>query len=436
MVWFKVEKSFNFKSFCRDVTVSGLANFLETKDSKCKLFWIVANVACILSAVALCYNTIAYYLANEVKTTMKVISQDSKPNFPAITFCTTSLMRTSRPLKLNGTGQREGFKFLLNVHQEEYCTPYNVYNGTGFLFGLKENYAPYDFNCDKGFLKISIGSDVNINVKPTKFIRNTEHLKKCTNKPLVDYEGKHPIPYYRGFCLVAELVKLFYHTCHCILPSYDFYTPYMNHHNFEFSGFPNNLTKEIICDKNPKFSICVSILMQKFYFNKLWQILPLCPLPCFETVYTITFSMKKLSWNSLKIEKSVDSALVEGAYHNATSYYYDLKIGKLEFRNSGTKKQKKTISNEHFIEARLAVSDKGSGRVKRVENGIEIKPHSMPWLGLLNADGKSCGSFLIDLKPGAGSSDIMLMAAHCFDKVKDSSNIVVYLGKHNKYVIE
>uniref|UniRef100_A0A915KTA3 Uncharacterized protein n=1 Tax=Romanomermis culicivorax TaxID=13658 RepID=A0A915KTA3_ROMCU len=56
----------------------------------------------------------------------------------------------------------------------------------------------------------------------------------------------------------------------------------------------------------------------KFYLNKLWQILPLCPLPCFETVYTITFSMEKLSWKSLKIEKSVDSALVERAYHNAT----------------------------------------------------------------------------------------------------------------------
>uniref|UniRef100_A0A915KEM6 Uncharacterized protein n=1 Tax=Romanomermis culicivorax TaxID=13658 RepID=A0A915KEM6_ROMCU len=109
------------------------------------------------------------------------------------------------PLRLSGIGSQHGFKFLMNVHQEEYCTHYNVYDGIGFLFGLKENYAPYDFNCDKGFFKMAVGYDVNINIKPTKFIRNTEHLRRCTNKPLVDYDGKHPIPYYRGFCLLAEL---------------------------------------------------------------------------------------------------------------------------------------------------------------------------------------------------------------------------------------
>uniref|UniRef100_A0A915IEY9 Uncharacterized protein n=1 Tax=Romanomermis culicivorax TaxID=13658 RepID=A0A915IEY9_ROMCU len=95
MVWLKIEESFNLKSFCKDVSISGLANFLETKDRKCKFFWIVANVACILSAGLLCYNSCAYYWEHQVKTTMKVIWQDAKPNFPAITFCTTSLMRTS-----------------------------------------------------------------------------------------------------------------------------------------------------------------------------------------------------------------------------------------------------------------------------------------------------------------------------------------------------
>uniref|UniRef100_A0A915JRG6 Uncharacterized protein n=1 Tax=Romanomermis culicivorax TaxID=13658 RepID=A0A915JRG6_ROMCU len=95
MVWLKIEKPFSFESFCKDATVSGLANFLETRDRNCKFVWIVANVVCISAAVVLCYSSIAYYLAYEVKTTMKVIGQDVEPNFPAITFCTTSLMRTS-----------------------------------------------------------------------------------------------------------------------------------------------------------------------------------------------------------------------------------------------------------------------------------------------------------------------------------------------------
>uniref|UniRef100_A0A915KFT7 Uncharacterized protein n=1 Tax=Romanomermis culicivorax TaxID=13658 RepID=A0A915KFT7_ROMCU len=95
MVWLKIERPFNFKSFCKDVTVSGLANFLETRDRNCKFLWIVANVICISAAVALCYNSVAHYLKFEVKTTMKVIGQDSNPNFPAITFCTTSSTRTS-----------------------------------------------------------------------------------------------------------------------------------------------------------------------------------------------------------------------------------------------------------------------------------------------------------------------------------------------------
>uniref|UniRef100_A0A915KKY9 Sodium channel protein Nach n=2 Tax=Romanomermis culicivorax TaxID=13658 RepID=A0A915KKY9_ROMCU len=385
------------RPFQSNVTVSGLANFLETRSRNCKLFWIVANVVCILAAFALCCNSIAHYLAYEVKTTMKATySCKDTAVYPTERFRTTfnnyyeflavftltyedmvllcwfagdripctnndryfnfaltdlgscfsfneirkppsqsgisdklevfhydEVKNIHRgPLKLSGVGSQHGFKFLMNVHQEEYCTNYNVYDGIGFLFGLKENYAPYDFNCDKGFFKMAVGYDVNVNIKPTKFIRNTEHLRRCTNKPLVDYNGKHPIPYYRGFCLVFELVKLFYHTCHCIIPSYEFYTPYMNRHNFDFGDFPENVTMANDCDKAQKFHSCVSILMQKFWLNKLWQYLPLCPLPCSETVYTITFGMKKLSFNSLEVDKSVDSDIVKQAYYNATPEHF------------------------------------------------------------------------------------------------------------------
>uniref|UniRef100_A0A915IWZ8 Uncharacterized protein n=1 Tax=Romanomermis culicivorax TaxID=13658 RepID=A0A915IWZ8_ROMCU len=49
------------------------------------------------------------------------------------------------------TGLNNGLKLLMNIHQEEYCTPFNAYDGIGLLFGYKDHNAPFLFNYEKGF---------------------------------------------------------------------------------------------------------------------------------------------------------------------------------------------------------------------------------------------------------------------------------------------
>uniref|UniRef100_A0A915HY32 Uncharacterized protein n=1 Tax=Romanomermis culicivorax TaxID=13658 RepID=A0A915HY32_ROMCU len=226
-------------------------------------------------------------------------------------------------MKATGIGRKHGFRFLMNVHQEEYCVTQNSYHGIGVLFGLKENYAALSFYSEKGFHGLPVGYETGVNIKLTQFVRNTEHLGRCVNKKMADSAGQNPTPYYFGLCTAKAIAQTIYEKCGCISPVKDTFIPYLNPRNFDLTGYPLNYSFEKDCRNVHKYGLCAYVLLQQLLENKLWPRAPYCPLPCRERSFTMTFDRKKLNTNFLVGDRnSTESLIVKKIYNDIAKQAY------------------------------------------------------------------------------------------------------------------
>uniref|UniRef100_A0A915KGC6 Uncharacterized protein n=1 Tax=Romanomermis culicivorax TaxID=13658 RepID=A0A915KGC6_ROMCU len=373
VTWHLVEfpggHSFNFTDFAKTSTINGLDTLARQTSISCRIAWLLLMTGVLFLATIMCYNNCVQYLQYDIQTTMEILDKDDSIEFPAITFCTTSMLKASyfgrysamadyyadavatwdgnlqqscksdaagpyidptdlqnfyallnkitltykdvvmtcwfegRPVqcakekyfslsvsdmgscftfsksgqKLR-TGINNGLRLLMNIHQEEYCTPFNAYDGIGLLFGYKDFNAPFLFNYEKGFRYLPAGYEVQINIKRTIFIRHTEHLGRCTSRLLYDSNGHNPLPYFSGFCFTRNLIKLIYDKCHCMAPVPDSFKNYLNERNFQFNF---NKTSVGSCF-TLKYALCLATVLQRYWHNNAWNNMPKCPMPCNE----------------------------------------------------------------------------------------------------------------------------------------------------------
>lgn len=185
---------------------------------------------------------------------------------------------------------QNGLRLLLNVNQSEYCGVARKWYGAGFRTYIHDTQVMSEYHVNPP-LQLYPGSDVVVSIKPTQFIRNTEHLGKCAqfeNLLLFPFVSK----YNQEICYIQCLTEIIWHQCHCLLSWHTLLLEFMIKY---FNISKNNIKLCSIANQK-----CLKELESRIYNLPVQSECRYCKRPCYETKYDYSVTTLKFPQNRLR----------------------------------------------------------------------------------------------------------------------------------------
>lgn len=187
-----------------------------------------------------------------------------------------------------GIGNKNGYKFVLNVHEEEYCQNFkNIWYGVGLHATFHDrDFAYPELDDDEGTMYLSPGFEYNVLVRPTLYKRHTENIGRCINHyPVYLFQTTN---YNRYLCETQCLMELVWRSCKCpYLEATNFRKAFAKHIGVRPQDIPFD------CWRSGESILCVS----KFFIDGTASLVlkhcKHCKQPCQERKYKLDISASK-----------------------------------------------------------------------------------------------------------------------------------------------
>lgn len=209
----------------------------------------------------------------------------------------------------------EGLKLFININQSEYCGTEKTKRGAGLFFQIHEANSNPSFLLNPSSY-ISPGYDVKVVMKPTLYIRKTEHLGRCTNKvPL--YLTPNIDDYVIEHCYMQCATEYILKSCKCYPPNLGTFHSTLLSKAKELGLQPNDIKVCLGQD-----FICLNTWLHDVMRSTAMNVMcPYCKQPCEETKYSAKITSLLLSPRNLLIPMFSNMTLNELRKNNIIAHF-------------------------------------------------------------------------------------------------------------------